>query len=74
MYFCFIDYAKGFDCVDHNKLWKILQEMGTPDHLTCLLRICIQVKKEQLELDMEQQTVLKWERSTSRLYIVTLLI
>ena len=37
-YFCFIDYAKAFDCVDHNKLWKILQEMGLPDHLTCLLR------------------------------------
>ena len=37
-YFCFIDYAKVFDCVDHNKLWKILQEMGMPDHLTCLLR------------------------------------
>ena len=35
---CFIDYAKAFDCVDHNKLWKILQEMGIPDHLTCLLR------------------------------------
>ena len=38
MYFCFIDYAKAFDCVDHNKLWKTLQEMGIPDHLTCLLR------------------------------------
>ena len=38
MYFCFIDYAKGFDCVDNNKLWKIIQEMGIPDHLTCLLR------------------------------------
>ena len=37
-YFCFVDYAKAFDCVDHNKLWKILQEMGIPDHLTCLLR------------------------------------
>ena len=37
-YFCFIDYAKAFDCVDHNKLWKILKEMGIPDHLTCLLR------------------------------------
>ena len=36
--FCFIDYAKAFDCVDHNKLWKILKEMGIPDHLTCLLR------------------------------------
>ena len=38
IYFCFIDYAKPFDCVDHNKLWKILKEMGIPDHLTCLLR------------------------------------
>ena len=38
IYFCFIDCAKDFDCVDHNKLWKILQEMGIPDHLTCLLR------------------------------------
>ena len=56
--FCFIDYAKAFACVDHNKLWKILKEMGIPDHLTCLLRnlyaeICT---KQQLELDMEQQT------------------
>ena len=38
IYFCFINYAKSFDCVDHNKLWKILKEMGIPDHLTCLLR------------------------------------
>ena len=38
IYFCFIDYAKAFDCVDHNKLWIILKEMGIPDHLTCLLR------------------------------------
>ena len=38
IYFCFIDYAKALDCVDHNKLWKILKEMGIPDHLTCLLR------------------------------------
>ena len=38
IYFCFIDYAKAFDCVDHNKLWQILQEMGIPDHLTCLLQ------------------------------------
>ena len=38
IYFCFIDYAKAFDCVDHNKMWKILKEMGIPDHLTCLLR------------------------------------
>ena len=56
IYFCFIDYAKAFDCVDHHRLWKILKEMGIPDHLTCLLRICMQVRKQQLELDMEQQT------------------
>ena len=56
IYFCFIDYAKAFDCVDHNKLWKILKEMGIPDHLTCLWEICMQVRKQQLELDMEQQT------------------
>ena len=54
IYFCFIDYAKAFDCVDHHKLWKILQEMEILDHLTCLLRICMQVKKQQLELNMEQ--------------------
>ena len=53
---CFTDYAKAFDWVDHNKLWKILQEMGIPDHLTCLFRNLYQVKKQQLELDMEQQT------------------
>ena len=56
IYFCFIDYAKAFDCVDHNKPWEILKEMGIPDHLTCLLRNLYQVKKQQLELDMEQQT------------------
>ena len=50
-----IDYAKAFDCVDHNKLWKILKEMGIPDHLTCLLRnLYMQVRKQQLEVDMEQ--------------------
>ena len=59
VYFCFINYAKAFDCVDHNKLWKILKEMGIPDHLICLLRnlkVRKQVRKQQLELDMEQQT------------------
>ena len=57
IYFHFIDYAKAFDCVDHNKLWKILKEMGIPEHLTCLLRnLYMQVRKQQLELDMEQQT------------------
>ena len=54
IYFCFIDYAKAFDCVAYNKLWKILKEMGIPDHLTCLLRNHVQVRKQQLELDMEQ--------------------
>ena len=55
IYFCFIDYAKAFECMDHNKLWKILKEMGIPDNRTCLLRNLTQVRK-QLELDMEQQT------------------
>ena len=57
-YFCSMDYAKA--CVDHNKLWKILKEMGIPDHLTCLMRNLsrrqMKVKKQQLEVDMEQQT------------------
>ena len=54
IYFCFIDYMKAFDCVGHNKQWKILKEMGVPDHLTCLWEICMQVRKQQLELDMKQ--------------------
>ena len=56
IYFCFIDYAKDFDCVDHHKLWKILKEMGILEHLPTSWEICMQVKKQQLELDMEQQT------------------
>ena len=56
IYFCFIDYAKAFDCVDHNKPWKILKEMGIPDHLTCLLRNLYAGQEAKLELDMEQQT------------------
>ena len=59
IYFCFMDYAKAFDCVDRNKLWKIVKEMSIPDHLTCLLEICMQVRKQQLELDMEQQIASK---------------
>ena len=55
IYFCFIDYANTFDCVDHNKLWKILKEMGTSDHLTCLLRN-LYAGQEATELEMEQQT------------------
>ena len=54
IYFCFIDYAKAFDCVDHNKLGKILREMGIADPMTCLLRNLLQVRKQQLELDMKQ--------------------
>ena len=59
IYFYFIDYAKAFDCVDHNKLWNILKEMGIPDHLTCLLRNLYAGQEEQLELDMEQHTGFK---------------
>ena len=54
--FALLTMPKSFDCVDGNKLWKILREMGIPDHLTCLWEICMQVRKQQLELDMEQQT------------------
>ena len=60
IYFCFIDYAKAFDCVDHNKLWKSLKENGglirPPDHLTCLLRN-VYTGKETTELDMENSAV-----------------
>ena len=56
IYFCFIDYAKAFDCVDHNKLWRILKEMGIPDPWPASWETCMQVRKQQLELDMEQQT------------------
>ena len=56
IYFCFIDYAKAFNCVDHNKLWKILEEMGIPDHWPASWETCMQVRKQQLELDMEQET------------------
>ena len=55
-YFWFIDYAKAFDCVDHNKLCNILQDMRIPTTWTASWEICMQVKKQQLELDMEQQT------------------
>ena len=55
IYFCFIDYTKAFDCVDHNKLWKILQQIGIPDCLTCFLRN-LYAGHEATEPDMEQQT------------------
>ena len=57
-YFCFFDYAKAFNCVDHNKLWKILKEIGIADHLTCLLRN-LYASQEATELDVEQQTASK---------------
>ena len=62
IYFCFIDYAKAFDCVDHSKLWKILKEVGIPDHLTCLLRNLYAGQEATVRtghgttLDMEQHT------------------
>ena len=56
IYFCFIDYAKAFDCVDHNKLRKILKEMGIPDHLSCLLRNLYAGQEATVRTDMEQQT------------------
>ena len=70
IYFCFIDYAKAFGCVDHNKLWKILKKMGIPDHLTCLLR---NVYAGQ-EATVRTGHGTDWKRSMSRLYIVILLI
>ena len=54
IYFCFIDYAKAFDCVDHNQLWKILKEMGIPDHLTCLLRNLYADQEATVRTRMEQ--------------------
>ena len=72
IYFCFIDYAKTFDYVDHNKLWKILQEMGIPDHLTYLLRNLY--AGQETTLRTGRGVVPNWERSTSKLYIVTLLV
>ena len=77
IYFCFTDYVKAFDCVDHNKLWKILKETGIPDHLTCLLRNLYAGQEAtgqvKLEPDMKE-THSKLGRRTSRLFIVTLLI
>ena len=62
IYLCFIDYAKAIDCVDYNKLWKILKEIGIQDHLTCLLRNLYASQEAQLERDMEQQTGSKYEK------------
>ena len=66
--FCFTDYTKAFDCVDHSKLWKILKGMRIPDHLACLLWNLYVGQKQQLEPCMEQ-LVQNWKRSTTRLYV-----
>ena len=69
---CFVDYAKAFDCVDHNKLWKIFQEMGIPNHLICILRNLY--ASQEAPVRTGHGLVPNWGRNTSRLYIVTLLI
>ena len=75
IYFCFIDYAKAFDYVDHNKLWKILKEMRIPDHLTRLLRNLYAGQEATVRTGHGTITPFpNKKRSTSRLYIVTLLI
>ena len=70
IYFCFVDYAKAFDCVHHNKLWKILKEIEIPDHLICLLRNLYAGQ----EATWNNRLVPKRKRNTSRLYTVSLLI
>ena len=62
IYFCFIDYAKTFDCVDHNRLWKILKEMGIPDHLTCLLRNLYAGQEAAVRIGYGKQTGSKQEK------------
>ena len=71
IYFCFIDSAKAFDCVENNKLWKIFKEMGIPDHLTCLLRNLYAGQEATVRTG---QLAPNRKRSMSRLYIVTVLI
>ena len=72
IYFCFIDYAKAFDCVDHNKLWEIMKEMGIPDHLICLLRNLYAGQEATVRTGHGQQTGSIWKRSMSKLCLVTL--
>ena len=74
IYFCFIDYSKAFDCVDHNKLWKILQEMRILDQLTCLLRNLYAVQEATVRTGRGTTDIPNRERNMSGLYIVTLLI
>ena len=72
--FCFMDYTKAFNCVDHNKLWKILQEMEHQTPWPASWEICMQIKKQHLELDMKQETGSTSGKEYLRLYIVTLFI
>ena len=74
IYFCFIDYTKAFDYVDHNKLWTILQEVGIPDHLTCLLRNLYAGQEATVRTGHGTTDWFQIGKSTSTLYIVTLLI
>ena len=74
IYFCFIDYAKAFDSVDHNKLWKILKETGIADHLICILRNLYAGQETSYNWTWNNRLVPNQERRTSSLYIVTLLI
>ena len=74
IYFCFIDYAKAFDCVDHNKLWKFFKSWEYQTTWPASWEIYVQVKKHQLELDMEQQTGSKLGKECVKADIVTLLI
>ena len=74
IYFCFIDYTKDFDCVDHNKLWKILKETGLADHLTCLMRNLCADEEATVRTGCGTMTGSKLGRDMSRLYIVTLLV
>ena len=74
IYFCFIDYAKAFDSVDHNKLWKILKEMGMPNHMTCLLRNLYADQKATVRTRLGTTDWFQIGKGVRRLYIVTLLI
>ena len=74
IYFCFIDYAKAFECVDHNKLWKILKEMGLPDHLTCLLRNLYAGQEATIRTGHRTTNWFQIGKRVHQVYIVTLLI
>ena len=74
IYFCFIDYTKAFHCVDHNQMWKVLKEMGISDHLTCLLRNRYVGQEATVRTLYGKTDSFRIEKSTTRLFIVTLFI